>query len=56
MFFHFFYSVQVGTIYQEVVHNSSLFSFLRHRIEKTKEHLLHKWGVIVFYSKKTISA
>ena len=26
-------------------------AFLRHAIQKTKEHILHKWGVFVFYSK-----
>ena len=34
--------------------NSCLPLFLRHVIHKTKEHILHKWGFIVFYSKKQL--
>ena len=48
----FFYTVQMDTVYQKVLYNSCFFLFLRHAIQKTKEHILHKWGFIVFYSKK----
>ena len=53
MCFHFFYTVKVDTIYQKVLYNSCLFLFLRHGIQKTKEHILHKWGFIVFYPIKS---
>ena len=49
--FHFFYTVQVDTVYQKVFDNSYLFCLLRYGIQKTKEHVLHKWGFIVFKSK-----
>ena len=52
MCFHFFYTAQEDTVYQKVLHNPCLFLFLRHGIQKTKEHILCKWGFIVFYSKK----
>ena len=52
MCFHIFYAVQMDPVYQKVISNSCLFLFLRHGIQKTKEHILHKWGFIVFYSKK----
>ena len=52
MCFHFFYNVQVDTIYQKVIYNLFLLPFLCHGIQKTKEHILHKSGFIVFYSKK----
>ena len=51
MCFHFLYTVQVGTVYQNVLYNSCLFLFLRHGVQKIKEHILHKWGFIVFCSK-----
>ena len=51
MCFHFFYTVQVDTVYQKVLFNSCLFLFLHHGIQKAKEHILRKWGFIVFYSK-----
>ena len=53
--FHIFYTVQVDTVYQKVFDNSYLFWLLRYEIQKTKEHVLHKWGFIVFKSKNTIS-
>ena len=53
MCFHFLYTVQMDTVYQKVLYNSCLFLFLRHRIQKTKEHILHKWGFIVFYPIKS---
>ena len=43
--------MQVDTVYQKVIYNSCFLLFLRHVIQKTKEHTLHKWGLIVFYSK-----
>ena len=46
MCFHFFYTVQVDTIYQKVLYNSCLFLVLRYGIQKTKKHILHKWGFI----------
>ena len=52
MFLHFFYTAQVETNYQKVLYNSCLFLFLHHGIQKTKEHVLHKYDFIVFYSKK----
>ena len=42
-------------IYQKVLYDSCLFLFLRYGIQETKEHILHKCGFIVFYSKKIIS-
>ena len=51
MCFHFLHTVQVATVYQNVLYNSGFFLFLRHGIQK-KEHILHKRGFIVFYSKK----
>ena len=50
--FLFFYSVQADTVCQKVLYNSCLLLFLGHRIQKTKELILQKWGFIVFYSKK----
>ena len=47
-----FYTVQVDTVYQKNLYNSSFFLFLRHGIQKTNEHIQYKWGFIVFYSKK----
>ena len=44
--------MQVDTVYQKVLDNSCFFLFLRPVIQKTKEPILHKWGFIVFYSKK----
>ena len=41
MCFNFSYTVQVDIIYQKVLWNSRLF-FLRHEIQKTKEHILQK--------------
>ena len=52
MCFHFLYTVQVDIVYQNVLYNSGLFLFISHGIQKSKEHILHKWGFIVFYSKK----
>ena len=52
MCFHFLHTVQVATVYQNVLYNSGFFLFLLHGIQKTKEHILHKRGFIVFYSKK----
>ena len=49
--FPLFYTVQVDTVYQKVFDNSYLFCLLRYGIQKTKEHVLHKWGFIVFKSK-----
>ena len=51
MCFHFFYTVQLNTVYQKVIYNSCLLLLLRHLIQKTKEHILHKWGFIVICSK-----
>ena len=51
MCFHFLHTVQVATVYQNVLYNSGFFLFLRHGIQK-KEHILHKRGFTVFYSKK----
>ena len=48
MCFHFLYTVQVDNVYQNVLDNSCLFLFLRHGIQKIKEHILHKWGFTVF--------
>ena len=51
----FYITLQVDTsVYQNVICNSCLFLFLHHGIKKTKEHILHKWGFIVFYSKKLV--
>ena len=36
---HFSYRVQVDTVYQKVLFNLCLFLFLRHMIQKTKEHI-----------------
>ena len=55
MCFHFLYAVQVDTAYQNFLYNLCLFLFLLHGIQKTKEHILHTWGFIVFYSKKVES-
>ena len=56
MCFHLFlYSIQVDAVYQKILYNSCFLLFLRHVIQKTKEHILHKWGFIMFYSKKIIS-
>ena len=52
MCFHFLYTVQVDTVYQNVLYNSGLCLFLRHGIQKTKEHILDKQGFIMFYTKK----
>ena len=52
MCFYFFYTVQVDTTYQKLLYNSCLFLFLRNGIQETKEHILHKWGFIVSYSKR----
>ena len=49
--FYFLYTVQVNTIYQRILYSSCFFLFLRHRIQNTKEHILHKWGFNVIYSK-----
>ena len=38
------------TVYQKVLHK--FLSAFGHVIQKTKEHILHKWGFIVLYSKK----
>ena len=51
MYFHFLYTVQAYTLYQNVFYNSGLFLFIRHGIQKTNEHILHKPGFVVFYSK-----
>ena len=40
--FHFFYTVQVNALYQNVLYSSCLLLFLPHGIQKTKEHILHK--------------
>ena len=34
-----------------LLYNCCLFLFLRHGIQKTKEHILHKWDFTEFYSK-----
>ena len=53
MCFHFFYTVQVDRHYlSEISLQLKLVSVLRHGIQKSKEHILHKRGFIVFYSKK----
>ena len=39
---------KVDTVYQNFLYNSCLFLFLRHGIQKIKEHILHKWGFTVF--------
>ena len=52
MCFHFLYIVQVDTVYQNILYNSGLFLFICHGIQKTKEHIPHKRGFIVFYSNK----
>ena len=46
--FPLFPNVHVDTLYQKVLYNSCLFLFLRHGIQKVKEHILLKWGFIVF--------
>ena len=38
--------------YQKVIDNSCLFLSLRDGTQKTKQHILLKWGCSVFYSKK----
>ena len=43
-----FCTVQVDTVYQKVLYNWCLVLFFRHGIQKTKEHILHKWGFIMF--------
>ena len=52
MCFHFLYTVQADIVYQNVLYNSGSLLFLRHGIQKAEEHILHKRGLIVFYSKK----
>ena len=47
----FFYTVQIDNVYQKVLYNSCFFLFLRHEIQKTKEHILHKWGSLCFTQK-----
>ena len=42
----------MDTVYQNVLYNSGLFQFICHGIQKTKEHIPHKRGFIVFYSNK----
>ena len=37
---HFFYTVQVITVYQKGLYNSCLFLLLRYRLQVTKEHIL----------------
>ena len=54
MCFHFFYTVQADITFQKWLYSFCFFLFLRHRIQETKEYILHKWGFIVFYSKKRI--
>ena len=39
------------TAYQKVLYNPCFLLVLRHGIQKTKEHILHKGGFVVFYSK-----
>ena len=51
MRFHFLYAVQVDIAYQKVHCNSCLFLLLSHGMQKPKEHIMHKGGFIVFYSK-----
>ena len=53
MCFLFLYTVQVDTAYQKVLYNSCLHLLLHHEIKKIKDHVLHKWGVLL---KKIISA
>ena len=48
-----YFFVQVDNVYQKVLFNLYLFLFLHHGIQKTKEHILHKLGVIVLYPKKS---
>ena len=55
MRFHFLYTVQVDTVYQNFFYNSCLFLFLRHGMQKIKEHIPNKWDLVVFYSTKIIS-
>ena len=38
MHFHFFYTVKVDTVYQNVLNNSYLLLFLHHGIQKTNKH------------------
>ena len=45
MCFYFLYTAQVDTVDQNVLYNSGLFLFIRHGIQKTKEHVLHKRGI-----------
>ena len=52
MCFHFLYTVQKDTVYQNVIYNSGLFLIICHGIQKTKKHVLHMRGFIVFYWKK----
>ena len=54
MYFHFFYTVQVDTVYQKVLHSSCLLLFLHHEVQKTKENILHKWGFIFHYYAEII--
>ena len=54
MCFHFLYALQVDTVYQKVLYNSC-FCFYVMKFKTTKEHILHNWGFIVFYSEKIIS-
>ena len=42
MCFFFLYTVKVDTVYQKVLYNLCLFLYLRHGIQKIKEHILHK--------------
>ena len=54
MCFHVLYTVQVDTVSQKALYISGLSLFLRYGIQKTKKHILHKWGFIVLYSKEIL--
>ena len=50
----FFYTVQIDNVYQKVLYKSCFFLFLHDEIQKTKEHILHKWGSLCFTQKNNL--